>query len=195
MLSQRAAPRARRLSLPDGWTLLTLAVAGLVALPVATVLVHMLVPSPSVWGHLVDTVLDRYVVNTLGLIFGVGAGTLLLGVGTAWLVVMCRFPGRRVFEWALLLPLAVPTYVIAYAYTDLLQFAGPVQGALREWFDWGRDDYFFPEIRSLGGAIAVMSLVLYPYVYLLSRAAFTEQSACALEVGRTLGRGPWRLPT
>ena len=193
MLSQRAAPRARRLSLPDGWTLLTLAVAGLVALPVATVLVHMLVPSPSVWGHLVDTVLDRYVVNTLGLIFGVGAGTLLLGVGTAWLVVMCRFPGRRVFEWALLLPLAVPTYVIAYAYTDLLQFAGPVQGALREWFDWGRDDYFFPEIRSLGGAIAVMSLVLYPYVYLLSRAAFTEQSACALEVGRTLGRGPWRL--
>jgi len=193
MVSQRLAARRRGLSLPDGWTLLTLAVAGLVALPVATVLLHMLVPSPEVWGHLVETVLDRYVINTLGLIVGVGAGTLILGVGTAWLVVMCRFPCRRLFEWALLLPLAVPTYVIAYAYTDLLQFTGPVQTALRDWFEWGRADYFFPEIRSLGGAIAVMSLVLYPYVYLLSRAAFTEQSACALEVGRTLGRGPWRL--
>ncbi len=193
MVPQRAESRTSRLRLPDGWTLLTLTVAGLVALPVATVLVHVLVPSGAVWGHLVETVLDRYVLNTLGLILGVGTGTLVLGVGSAWLVVMCRFPGRRLFEWALLLPLAVPTYVIAYAYTDLLQFTGPVQTALRDWFEWGRDDYFFPEIRSLGGAVAVMSLVLYPYVYLLSRAAFTEQSVCALEVGRTLGRGPWRL--
>jgi len=188
-----AAPNVRRSRRPGAWTLLTLAVAAMVALPVATVLVHVLLPSPAVWGHLVETVLDRYVVNTLGLMVGVGAGTLVLGVGTAWLVVMCRFPGRRLFEWALLLPLAVPTYVIAYAYTDLLQFTGPIQTWLRAAFEWGRDDYFFPEIRSLGGAIAVMSLVLYPYVYLLARAAFTEQSVCALEVGRTLGRGPWRL--
>jgi iron(III) transport system permease protein len=188
-------PRARRIRLPDGWSSLTLLVAGLVALPIAVVLAHVAVPSPAVWGHLVDTVLARYVVNTLGLIAGVGTGTLVIGVGTAWLVVMCRFPGRRLFEWALLLPLAVPTYVIAYAYTDLLQYPGPVQTALRDWFEWGRDDYFFPEIRSLGGAVAVMSLVLYPYVYLLARSAFTEQSACALEVGRSLGRGPWRLFT
>jgi len=191
--ADRAVPAAPRWRRPDRWTLLTLAVAALVGLPVAAVLAHVFVPSPEVWGHLVETVLGRYVANTLGLIVGVGVLTLALGTGTAWLVVMCRFPGRRIFEWALLLPLAVPTYVIAYAYTDLLQFAGPVQSGLRELFGWGRDDYFFPEIRSLGGAIGVMSLVLYPYVYLLARAAFTEQSVCALEVGRTLGRGPWRL--
>ncbi len=178
---------------PDGWTLLTLVVAGLVALPVITVLAHVLVPSGEVWSHLYETVLPGYLLNTLGLMLGVGAGTLAMGVGTAWLVVMCRFPGKRVFEWALLLPLAVPTYVIAYAYTDFLQFAGPLQTWLRELFDWGRADYWFPNVRSLGGAIVLMSLVLYPYVYLLTRAAFMEQSVCALEVGRTLGRGPWRL--
>ncbi|MEX2497458.1 MAG: iron ABC transporter permease [Wenzhouxiangellaceae bacterium] len=177
----------------SGWTLLTVLVAGLVALPVLTVLAYVLVPSPEVWGHLLETVLADYVVNTLGLMIGVGTGTLVIGVGTAWLVVMCSFPGKRIFEWALLLPLAVPTYVIAYAYTDFLQFTGPVQTLLRELFGWGRDDYFFPDIRSLGGAITLMSLVLYPYVYLLTRAAFMEQSVCALEVGRSLGRGPWRL--
>ncbi len=177
----------------DGWTLITLVVAGLVALPVVVVLVHVLMPSSEVWSHLVETVLARYVLNTLGLIVGVGIGTLVIGVGTAWLVVMCRFPGKRIFEWALLLPLAVPTYVIAYAYTDFLQFTGPVQTLLREIFDWSFGDYWFPNVRSLGGAITLMSLVLYPYVYLLSRAAFMEQSVCALEVGRSLGRGPWRL--
>ena len=178
---------------PDVWSLLTVLIAGLVALPVITVLAHVFVPTGEVWVHLYQTVLSGYVLNTLGLMLGVGFGTLLIGVGTAWLVVMCRFPGRRIFEWALLLPLAVPTYVIAYAYTDFLQFAGPLQSWLREVFEWGRDDYWFPNVRSLGGAIALMSLVLYPYVYLLTRAAFMEQSVCALEVGRTLGRGPWRL--
>ncbi|TVS13627.1 MAG: iron ABC transporter permease [Wenzhouxiangella sp.] len=172
---------------------MTWLIAGLVALPVVTVLAHVFVPAGEVWAHLYETVLSRYVLNTLGLMIGVGAGTLLIGVGTAWLVVMCRFPGKKIFEWALLLPLAVPTYVIAYAYTDFLQFAGPVQSWLREVFEWGRGDYWFPNIRSLGGAIVLMSLVLYPYVYLLTRAAFMEQSVCALEVGRTLGRGPWRL--
>ena len=178
---------------PDAWTLLTLLIAALVALPIVTVLAHVFVPAGEVWSHLYETVLSRYVLNTLGLIVGVGTGTLVIGVGTAWLVVMCRFPGQRIFEWALLLPLAVPTYVIAYAYTDFLQFSGPVQTGLREFFEWGRGDYWFPNVRSLGGAIALMSLVLYPYVYLLTRAAFMEQSVCALEVGRTLGRGPWRL--
>ena len=100
---------------PDVWSLLTLLIAGLVALPVITVLAHVFVPTGEVWSHLYQTVLRGYVLNTLGLMLGVGFGTLLIGVGTAWLVVMCRFPGRRIFEWALLLPLAVPTYVIAYA--------------------------------------------------------------------------------
>ncbi|MDT8438308.1 MAG: iron ABC transporter permease [Wenzhouxiangellaceae bacterium] len=187
-----ATPVRRRLRL-GGWSGLTVAVAALVAVPVVTVLAHVFVPAGEVWSHLADTVLLRYVLNTLALAVGVSVGTLMLGVGTAWLVVMCRFPGKRVFEWALLLPLAVPTYVIAYAYTDFLQFTGPVQTLLRETFGWSAGEYWFPEIRSLGGAIALMALVLYPYVYLLSRAAFMEQSVCALEVGRSLGRGPWRL--
>ena len=177
----------------NGWNVLTVLVAALIAMPVVAVLAHVVVPAGGVWSHMAGTVLPRYVFNTLGLMLGVGLGTLIIGVGTAWLVVMCRFPGRWVYEWALLLPLAVPTYVIAYAYTDLLQFTGPVQSWLREVFEWGRGDYYFPNIRSLGGAITLMSLVLYPYVYLLSRAAFLEQSVCVLEVGRTLGRSPLRL--
>ncbi|AGY92265.1 hypothetical protein SPICUR_06500 [Spiribacter curvatus] len=175
------------------WTVMMLTIALLVALPVLTVLGHVFVPAPDIWAHLATTVLPRYLLNTAGLAVGVGVGVLVLGVGTAWLVVMCRFPGQRVFEWALLLPLAVPTYVIAYAYTDFLQFAGPLQSLLRDTFGWGAGDYWFPPVRSLGGAIALLSLVLYPYVYLLTRAAFLEQSVCVLEVGRTLGRGPWRL--
>jgi iron(III) transport system permease protein len=105
---------------------------------------------------------------------------------------MCRFPGRRQFEWALLLPMAVPAYVIAYTYTGLLEFAGPVQEALRSLTGLQRGAYWFPEIRSLGGAIVMLTLVLYPYVYLLSRAAFLEQSVCVFEVARTLGRSPTR---
>ncbi|MFP6744756.1 MAG: iron ABC transporter permease, partial [Alphaproteobacteria bacterium] len=149
-------------------------------------------PAREVWSHLADTVLTGYVVNTLVLMVGVGAGTLVIGIATAWLVTMCRFPGRAVFEWTLLLPLAVPTYAIAFTYGGLFEFAGPVQTALRDEFGWGRGDYWFPEVRSLGGAVLVMSVVLYPYVYLLARAAFLEQSVCVIEVSRTLGRGPWR---
>ncbi|MBA2780933.1 iron ABC transporter permease [Halomonas kenyensis] len=175
------------------WTLLILGIALVVALPVMVVLAHIVMPTEGVWQHLASTVLGRYVSNTLYLTVTVGLGTMIIGTGTAWLVVMCRFPGRRIFEWALLLPLAVPTYVIAYAYTDFLQFAGPVQTWLREVFEWGRGDYYFPNIRSLGGAATLITLVLYPYVYLLARAAFLEQSVCVLDVGRTLGRGPWNL--
>ncbi len=172
---------------------LSLVVALLIALPVFAVVLQVLQPAGDVWSHMAETVLPRYIRNTIWLILGVGTGVLAMGVGAAWLIAMCRFPGRRLFEWALLLPLAVPTYVIAYAYTDFLQFAGPVQSGLRAVFDWERNDYYFPNIRSLGGAITLMTLVLYPYVYLLARAAFLEQSVCVLEVGRTLGRGPWRL--
>jgi iron(III) transport system permease protein len=116
----------------------------------------------------------------------------LVGVGCAWLTSLCRFPGRRIFEWALILPIAMPAYVMAYVYTDFLQFAGPVQSALRALTGWRAGDYFLPDIRSLGGAAFVVVSVLYPYVYLLARTAFLEQSGSTLETARMLGLGPWR---
>ncbi len=184
-------PLIRRLRL-DGWTVGTLVIALLVATPILAVIGIALAPSDGIWGHLVDTLLARYARNTFALMAGVSFGTLVIGVGGAWLVTMCRFPGARLFEWALLLPLAVPAYVIAFTYTDLLEYAGPVQQGLRALFGWqGAQDYWFPEIRSLGGAGAMFTLVLYPYVYLLSRAAFLEQSVCVLEISRTLGRTAW----
>lgn len=175
------------------WHVAALVTAGLVALPVLAIVRTALFPTENIWPHLASTVLPGYVLTTLLLMLGVGVGTFVIGTGTAWLVAMCRFPGRRVFEWALLLPLAMPGYLIAYVYTDLLEFAGPLQSALRAVFGWStRRDYWFPEIRSLGGAIAMLTLVLYPYVYALARATFLEQSICVLEVSRTLGRGTWR---
>ena len=177
----------------DGWTLGTVLIALAASIPIVAVIGLALTPGESVWGHLASTVLPLYIRTTLLLMAGVGLGTLVIGAGTAWLVTMCRFPGRHIFEWALLLPMAVPAYVVAYVYTDLLEYAGPVQEAVRASFGWTtKGDYWFPEIRSLGGAIAVMTLAFYPYVYLLSRAAFLEQSVCVLEVSRTLGHGPWR---
>jgi iron(III) transport system permease protein len=191
-VDQRVATRDRmRRTSPLG--LIGIGIACLVALPVLAVVVQLAEPAGAAWTHLAETVLPRYLRNTTLLMLGVGAGVMVVGVGTAWLVAMCRFPGRDLFEWALLLPLAVPTYVIAYAYTDFLQFAGPLQSGLRELFGWSRGDYWFPQVRSLGGATTLMVLVLYPYVYLITRAAFLEQSVCVLEVGRTLGRTPWRL--
>ena len=167
-------------------------IAALVALPVVVIFSFVLRPSGEVWQHLADTVLRDYVVNSLLLMTGVTIGTLLIGVPCAWLTSMCRFPGRRLFEWALLLPMAMPAYIIAYTYTGMFDFTGPVQSQLRAWTGWGYHDYWFPEIRSLEGAALMLSLVLYPYVYLLARAAFLEQSICVLEVSRTLGNGPWR---
>lgn len=176
-----------------GWTLVLVAVALLVGAPVLVVGGHVLVPAGEVWSHLASTVLPTYMANSLWLMLGVGAGVVLGGIGTAWLVTMCRFPGSHLLEWALLLPMAMPAYVVAYTYTGLLDYAGPVQASLRALFGWQTArDYWFPEIRSLGGAIAVMVMVLYPYVYMLARAAFLEQSVCVLEASRTLGRGPWR---
>ena len=177
----------------DIWTFGTLALALLMIVPLASVIALAVAPSDDIWRHLVDTVLGKYVRTTLGLMIGVGVGVVLIGTGTAWLVTMCRFPGRKIFNWALLLPLAVPAYVLAFVITDQLEYAGTVQTVLRSLFGWqSRQDYWFPEIRSLGSAIVVMTLVLYPYVYLLARAAFLEQSVCVIEVSRTLGRGPWR---
>ena len=176
----------------DRWVLLVVGVSLLLALPVLTVFVTALQPAGAVWRHLADTVLADYVRNSLLLMLGVGVGTLLIGVPAAWLTSIHEFPGRRLFEWMLLLPMAIPAYIIAYTYTGLLDFAGPVQTALLESFHWSRQDYWFPEIRSLPGAVLMLALVLYPYVYLLARAAFLEQSVAVLEVSRSLGAGPWR---
>jgi iron(III) transport system permease protein len=174
------------------WRPAVVLVAVLVAVPVLVVTGHLFLPAREVWSHLAATVLPRYVTGSLTLMLGVGAGTLLLGVATAWLVTMTAFPGRRVFEWALLMPLAVPAYVIAFTYTTLLEFGGPVQIWVRALGGWeSAAEYWFPQIRSLPGAIAMMILVFYPYVYMLARAAFLEQAVCVLEASRTLGRSGW----
>lgn len=180
----------RRWSL--SWPLIAALVAIILALPVLVVVASLFEPFGDLWRHLVATVLGRYVANTLILTASVLAGVFVIGTGTAWLVTMCRFPGRGIFEWALFLPLAVPAYVLAYAYTGFLDFAGPVQTLIRDAFGLGYGDYWFPEVRSLGGAITLLTLVLYPYVYMLARAAFLEQSVCVLEISRTLGCSPWR---
>lgn len=153
---------------------------------------YLFVPATEVWHHLVDTVLIDYITNSLCLMVGVAIGTLILGVSSAWLTAMCQFPGRKIFEWALLLPLAMPSYIIAYTYTGMLDFSGPLQTSIRSYTGWGYGDYWFPEVRSLEGAAVMLSLVLYPYIYLLTRAAFLNQSLCVLDVSRTLGNGPWQ---
>ena len=176
----------------SGWAMGTLILAALVITPIIAVITLALAPSEDIWPHLASTVLWKYISTTILLMIGVGFGTIIIGTATAWLVTMCRFPGQKIFNWALLLPLAVPAYVLAFVITDQLEYAGLLQTTLRTVFGWNSaKDYWFPEIRSLGGAISVMTLVLYPYVYLLARAAFLEQSVCALEVSRTLGHGPW----
>lgn len=140
----RAVPRFRI----DIWTVGACGIAIIVALPVLTVLGLAFFPTENIWPHLWETVLPGYVLTTVELLAGSAAGTMLIGVGAAWLVTMCHFPGRRIFEWALVLPLAMPAYVVAYVYTDILEFAGPVQGVLRDLFGWtSARDYWFPEIR------------------------------------------------
>ncbi len=182
--------RARGREWTGVWRGGVLLVALVVAMPVLAVFGFMVQPATEVWQHLAATALRDYIVNSLVLMVGVGAGTLVLGVSTAWVTTTCEFPGRRWFEWALLLPMAIPAYIIAYTYTGLLDVAGPVQGALRELTGWDHGDYWFPNIRSIWGAIVMLSLVLYPYVYLLARAGFLEQSLAVLEVSRTLGASP-----
>ncbi len=173
-----------------GW--LAVFTAFLICSPIFVVVASVFVRDQGTWAHLASTVLPGYIGNTLWLVLGVGAGVITIGVGTAWLVTACQFPGQRVFEWMLVLPLAAPAYVLAYAYTDFLQFSGPLQAALRAATGWQAGDYWFPEVRSLPGAIAMFSFALYPYVYLLARATFLERSLSALEAGRLLGYGPVR---
>ncbi|MFS8867363.1 ABC transporter permease [Synechococcus sp. H65.1] len=175
----------------SGWTLLTLTLSGLILVPILTVLLSLFADERQVWEHLANTVLGLYLRNSLLMMVGVGVGVILVGSGTAWLVTMCEFWGRAWLEWMLVLPLAAPTYVLAYAYTDFLQVTGGFQIWLRRVTGWGIGDYWFPNIRSLWGAILLLVLTLYPYVYLSARLAFQEQSVACLEVSRSLGYGPW----
>lgn len=178
---------------PVAWllTLLALGVAALCLIPYLAVLASAVTGSLTTLEHLSQTVLPRYVGTTAALVVIVGLGTAAIGTGAAWLVTMTEFPGRRVFEIALVLPMAFPAYVLAYAYTHILDHPGIVQTMLRDLTGWGPRDYWFPEIRSLGGAAAMLTLVLYPYVYLLARTAFGGQGAATFHAARALGRGAW----
>jgi iron(III) transport system permease protein len=179
---------------PMRWlTGLTLLIAALVAVPILSVASQLFsAGTGETWAHLAATLLPEYIVTSLWLCLGVGIGVALLGVGAAWLITHMDFAGRRTFEWALVLPLAMPAYVMAYTYTDLLQYSGPLQSALREAMGWSRADYRFPDVRSTGGAVLMFVSVLYPYVYLLARTAFLERGGGVMEAGRSLGLTPWQ---
>lgn len=173
------------------WSIGAVLIAMVVLIPILSVIWIAFHPTENIWPHLISTTLPRYLWNTLILMTGVGVLTAAIGTGAAWLVVMYDFPGRRWLQWALLMPLAVPAYVGAYALVDFLEYAGPVQTSLRAMFGWeNARSYWFPEIRSRGAAILVLSMALYPYVYILARAAFREQSSAGYDVARALGAGP-----
>ncbi|WP_226576890.1 ABC transporter permease [Acuticoccus sediminis] len=161
-------------------------------LPLAALIVSAFAGSTDAVAHYASTVLPQYILNTVTLVIIVAVLATTAGVSSAWLVTMCRFPGREIFSWALVLPLSMPAYVSAYAYTYLLSHPGPVQTGLRNVTGWGPHEYWFPDIRSLGGAAFVISMVLFPYVYLMARTAFLQQSASAFESARIMGRSPWR---
>ena len=179
---------------PGAWTLAALAIGLVVLAPMLSVLWLALNPSENIWPHLLATVLPRYLGATLVLMAGVGVLTAMVGTGAAWLVAMYRFPGSRWLDIALLFPLAIPAYIGAYALVDLLDYAGAVQVGLRAAMGWqSARDYWFIEVRSPGSAIVVLSAALYPYVYLLARAAFRDQSGAGYEVARSLGLGHFGL--
>jgi iron(III) transport system permease protein len=178
------APRPTGPRRPSRWTLTTLAIAATLA-----VVSSLTQPAQGVWAHLWRTQLVELTLNTLALLAGVGLGTFVLGTALGWLVTSYEFPGRRVFEWALVLPLALPAYVIGFAVLGLLDYAGPLQSALRSYLGPGA---VLPNPRAYWGVVLVMTLVFYPYVYLLARTAFREQGAATLETARVLGRSRWQ---
>jgi iron(III) transport system permease protein len=173
------------------WHLASGALALLVAIPLLVVFSGWLKPETEIWAHLADTILNQLVINTIKLIIGVGLGVVFLGVCLAWLTARCEFPGRRWFDWMLMLPMAMPAYVLAFVAIGLLDFSGPVQTTLREWL--GAGNFWFPEIRSTGGLISVMVLAFYPYVYMMARTAFITQGRSTLEAARMLGAGPYSV--
>ncbi|GKT12976.1 MAG: iron(III) transport system permease protein [Thiomicrorhabdus sp.] len=174
------------------WSILTIATALLLTVPLWVLVSFVFEPTNETWAHLVDTLLPEYIFNSLWLMLGVSIGTLLLGIPSAWFISQYDFFGKKVLQWALLLPLAMPAYIIAYTYTGLLEFEGPVQSFLRTLFETQTVNLWFPEVRSVGGAIIMFSLVLYPYVYLLARTAFSNQSHSVMHASRTLGAGPYK---
>lgn len=182
-----SSPRQEHL----GWTASSSLISLLVALPILVLFYYLFVPGGEVWTHLSDTTLPGYIGNSLALMGLVAVFASLLGVPTAWLVAATEFPGRKILSWLLVLPLAAPAYVIAYLYTDLLDFAGPVQSWLRATFSLSAGDYWFPSVRSLFGAALLLSLVLYPYIYLLARASFSARAGIHFEAARTLGKSPY----
>lgn len=175
-----------------GWIAGSLLISGLVVIPILSILIALFAPSNDTWQHISSTILPSYIGNTLLLMLLVGLYTSLIGVSTAWLTAAMEFPGRRFFSWALMLPLAAPAYIVAYVYTDLLDYSGPVQSLFRSLTGLSAGEYAFPEIRSLPGAALVIGLVLYPYVYLLVRVAFLQRSATLYDAARTLGATPFR---
>ena len=183
----RGDPPASRVRGVTPLVLVAFVMAGLVCLPVLSVLASLLQPTGDAWTHVVEQLLPRYLGNTLWLLTGVGALSLVLGIGSAWLVVSYRFPGAGFLEWALILPLAIPAYVLAYVYYDLMTFQGPLQATVRAVTGLGAREYWFPRITNVGGAIFVLGLALYPYVYVAARAAFLRQAGNLLEVSRMLG--------
>ncbi len=192
MTVTQTAPMRARLRLPSKWSVGAIVIAAIVIAPILEVLGLALFPKENIWPHLISTTLPRYLRNTAILMVGVGTLAAMVGTGAAWLISRYEFPGRRWMEWLLLLPLAIPAYVGAYALVDFLEYAGPMQTALRDIFGWKTSrDYWFPEIRSMGAAILVLAAAMYPYVYLLARAAFREQSSASEEVAQSLGAGAW----
>lgn len=185
MVSFAGAPNRIRLPFRlSSWNIASLALTLVFLAPIAAVFFAATGDTGDLWPHLFRTVLPRYIANTLILMLGVAGVSLAFGVSTAWLVTRYDFPCRRAMEWMLLLPAAVPTYLIAYTYTDFLEYAGPVQQILRDVFGWqSARDYWFPEIRSMHGATLVLGAVLYPYVYMMARAAFMLTPASLFEVG------------
>ena len=172
----------------DIWSINSVLIAGLVIAPILSVFIIALTPTENIWPHLLSTTLPRYASNTLILMIFVGIFSGIIGTSTAWLSVRYQFVGSNWLQWALFLPLALPAYVASYALVDLLEYAGPIQSLLRGIFNWqSSQDYWFPEIRSLNSAIFVLSLALYPYVYLMARSAFLEQSESTEEVAKSLG--------
>jgi len=179
----------------DRWSVGVILLCGLILGPVLAVLVAAFGDSGGLWSHLYDTVLGRYISNTLILMAGVGVVAIGFGVSSAWVVSRYDFAGRRILEWMLLLPAAIPAYIIAYSYTEFFEYAGPLQSALRHLFDWQSPrDYWFPEIRSLGGAILVMASVLYPYIYMVTRITFRLTPASLFEIALVHNRSQfWQV--
>ena len=192
-VARRQPPRWRALwPASPGWTAAVALVVAIMLLPIVTTIVLALQSADNTWWHLATTILPRVLRETALLMAGVSIVTIVVGTLSAWIVTMYRFPGHALVDRLLVLPLAMPTYIIAYAYVDFLDFSGPLQSTLRAWTGWrSAADYWFPSVRSTGGAVFVMSAALYPYVYLTARASFVQQSVRVLEVARTLGQTPW----